>query len=79
MGSISVDTGTSSGSEYYDYLKLNVTDFGTQKLEEKQEEIEVRDTQKMAGSQTSNTTYILLAVAAVAVITLAVLKKKGII
>ena len=80
MASITVDVGPDPRKAYYDFLGLEVKDYGEQVLEEKQVEIESREIQKMEmGIKPSGTLYILLGVAAIAVITLAILKKKGIL
>ena len=80
MGSISVDMPVDTRKPYYDYLGLLVKDYGEQKLEEKTVEIEQRETMKMAsGSSMSTTMYVVMGVGAVLVLTLAVLKKKGVI
>jgi len=81
MGALSIDIGGTAAKPYYDYLNLSITDYGEQKLEEKTAEIEQRESQKMQAvkSGPSTLTYILLGVGAVAILTLAVLKKKGVI
>ncbi len=81
MSIFGADTGSYFNIPYYDYLDLSVRDYGEQKLEAKKEEIEQRKSQKMmtAADKPSNLLYILLGVGAVAILTLAVLKKKGVI
>jgi len=80
MGSISINVTPDVRKPYYDFLGLDVKDYGEQKLEEKQVEIEQRETQKMqTGTGSSNLTYILFGAGAAIVIALAVLKKKGVI
>ena len=81
MSVFTVDTAGLFAQPYVDYLNLNVQDYGEQKLEEKKEEIIEREAIKKVGSakESSSLTYILFGVGAVLVLTLAVLKKKGVI
>lgn len=86
MGAISVDTSSLDiNRSYYDYLELSVSDYGQQKLEDKVEEIEVRETKealdKMTASNTGSNTmwYIMGAVMLIGGGVLVALKKKGIL
>ena len=81
MASIAVNEVPNYMQAFYENMGLEVQDYGEQQLEETKEEIIQRETDKKmaATSGTSTLTYILLGVGAVAVLTLAVLKKKGIL
>jgi len=67
-------------TEYYDALDLESRDFGQQLYDKKETEIAQREQIKMSGGKmSSRTTYVILGLAGVGLITLAVLKKKGIL
>lgn len=66
-------------TQYYDALDLEARDHGTQLLEKKEQEIAQREQMKVGSGTSSKMVYIILGLAALGLLSLAILKKKGIL